>query len=351
MMRHLSVPRTDTSLWIEYLSKRDWLASSVAIQDLGIRRGIPLNHSAPDEIEGLPVVDLEPKLPGPKHWTDRLSPELFERHSTFWPTSNDQLGDLVILKIPDEVKAFKNEIGNAILTHSERARIICEDKGVKGEFRVRDLQIIASRDGSTTTRTQVKEHSKKLWIDPAKAYYSPRLGTERLNTYEEGANLAKRLSRQIVICDPYAGVGPNLSLFDKEDFVKLIIASDLNPEAVELLKLNLSSESIICCKDARELAKEHQNKADLLLVNLPHDSIDHLPSLLGLLARGHEVMIRGWAIINKDQITEVETKIEAIIQDHDIIELNIIPIKSYSPQDEVIRFQIRMIFNDRTPIY
>lgn len=344
MMRHLSVPRTDTSLWIEFLSKRDWLAPSVAIQDLGARRGIPLNQSAPDTIEDLPIVDLEPKLPEPKHWTDRLPVELFDQYSDFWPTSNDQLGDLVILKIPDEVKGFKQEIANAILAHSERTRIVCEDKGVKGEFRVRDLQIMGSRDGTKSTRTQVKEHSKKLWIDPAKAYYSPRLGTERLNTFEEGANLAKRLSRQIVICDPYAGVGPNLSLFDGEDFVKLIIASDLNPEAVELLKLNLSGNSLISCEDAKQLVKTHPEKVDLLLVNLPHDSIDHLPDLLGLLARGHEVMIRGWAIINKDRITETEAEIKLIIEEQNLIELEIIPIKSYSPQDEVIRFQIRILF-------
>ena len=344
MMRHLSVPRTDTSLWIEYLSKRDWLAPSVAIQDLGIRRGIPLNDTAPRIIEGLPIVELEPKLPEPKHWTDRLQSELFEQYSDFWPTSNDQLGDLVILKIPEEVKNFKEEIGNAILDHSERTRLVCEDKGVKGEFRVRDLQIMASRDGTKSTRTQVKEHSKKLWIDPAKAYYSPRLGTERLNTFEEGANLAKRLSRQIVICDPYAGAGPNLSLFDGEDFVKLIIASDLNPDAVELLKLNLSGSSLISCEDAKQLVKTHPEKVDLLLVNLPHDSIDHLPDLLGLLARGHEVMIRGWAIINKDRITETEAEIKLIIEEQNLIELEIIPIKSYSPQDEVIRFQIRILF-------
>ena len=344
MMRHLSVPRTDTSLWIEFLSKRDWLAPSVAIQDLGARRGIPLNQSAPDTIEDLPIVDLEPKLPEPKHWTDRLPVELFDQYSDFWPTSNDQLGDLVILKIPDEVKGFKQEIANAILAHSERTRIVCEDKGVKGEFRVRDLQIMGSRDGTKSTRTQVKEHSKKLWIDPAKAYYSPRLGTERLNTFEEGANLAKRLSRQIVICDPYAGVGPNLSLFDGEDFVKLIIASDLNPEAVELLKLNLSGNSLISCEDAKQLVKKHPGKTDLLLVNLPHDSIDHLPSLLGLLGRGHEVMIRGWAIISKDMIFETEAKIKSIIKEENLIKLDIASIKSYSPQDDVIRFQIRILF-------
>jgi tRNA (guanine37-N1)-methyltransferase len=345
MMRHLSVPRTETSLWIEYISKRGWLAASVAIQDLGIRRGIPLNQSAPEEIEGLPIVELEPNLPGSKHWTDRLPLKLFERYLEFWPTSNDQLGDLVIIKIPEEVRDYKNQIGKAILGHSERVRLVCEDRGVKGEYRVRDLQIIASRDGSTTTRTQVKEHSKTLWIDPAKAYYSPRLGTERLNTFEEGKNLAKRLSRPIVICDPYAGVGPNLTLFDNEDFVEMIIAVDLNPDAVELLKLNLSNKSIISCYDARQLAEKHRYKADLLLVNLPHDSMDHLPDLLNLLARGHEVMIRGWAIIGKDKMTEIQTKIKAIFQNHEIIELMITPIKSYSPQDEVIRFQLRIQFD------
>ena len=106
----------------------------------------------------------------------------------------------------------------------------------------------------------------------------------------------------------------------------MIIASDLNPDAVELLKLNLSNKSSISCSDARQIAEKHKHKADLLLVNLPHDSIDHLPSLLTLLARGHEVMIRGWAIISKDKITETKTKIKEIIQNHKIIELDVTPI-------------------------
>ena len=124
----------------------------------------------------------------------------------------------------------------------------------------------------------------------------------------------------------------------------MIIASDLNPEAVELLKLNLSGNSLISCEDAKELVKKHPEKTDLLLVNLPHDSIDHLPSLLGLLGRGHEVMIRGWAIISKDMIFETEAKIKSIIKEENLIKLDIASIKSYSPQDDVIRFQIRILF-------
>ena len=66
-------------------------------------------------------------------------------------------------------------------------------------------------------------------LDPSSVYYSPRLATER----QKLANLVKKLSKRLgknSICDPYAGIGPNIvNAYDKM-YVEQILANDLNPK-------------------------------------------------------------------------------------------------------------------------
>ena len=66
-------------------------------------------------------------------------------------------------------------------------------------------------------------------------------------------------------CDPYAGVGPAVVPLTKiPEFVENIFASDLNPDAAELLGLNLPN-SVTKCVDARKLSRELGECCDLLL--------------------------------------------------------------------------------------
>ena len=57
-----------------------------------------------------------------------------------------------------------------------RLRTVALDKGVKGELRVRDLEVIAGGPGTETTHL---EYGIKLLVDPAKVYFNPRLANER----------------------------------------------------------------------------------------------------------------------------------------------------------------------------
>ena len=90
-----------------------------------------------------------------------------------------------------------------MLERMPNVRIVCADNGVKGEFRVRDLEPIMARDGVLSTLTQVKEHGHTITIDPTKSYFSTRLSTERHN-YSAAKRLSSLLNR-LTVCDP-AGV-------------------------------------------------------------------------------------------------------------------------------------------------
>lgn len=341
-MRHLRVPSQETSLWRDKLASKGWLAQGYGIHNLATHRGIALNDLAPTRIEEFEIIDLEPIMAGPKHWTERLDSNLFEKYINYWPMSHDQVGDVVIVKIPEEIRNFSNEVGQAILNQHASARIICADNGVKGEFRVRDLETIISR-GDDSTKTKVKEHGNEFWVDPGVAYYSPRLANERLGTIDCARKLSSTLGRKISVCDPYAGVGPALVPLSKmQDVIGEIYASDLNREAVNLLAQNLPNQTTQC-KDARKLSSELPECCDLLLVNLPHNSIEHLPDLLGLLKTGHEVVIRGWAIIPTDLIEISRDRIIESLSGCEVISISLEASKSYSPQDTYACMEVHLI--------
>ena len=331
-------------MWRDKLSTNGWLSKGYGIHNLDDYRGIPLNETAPEIFEGLEITELEPISSGPQHWTNRLDQELFQHYRDYWPMSHDQVGDVIIVKIPEQIIQFSKNIGEAMLEQHSSARIVCADNGVKGEFRVRELSTLATRGGEST-KTKVREHGNEFWIDPSLVYYSPRLATERLENLEKVKQLSEKLGRRIDVCDPYAGVGPALvPLAKMTDYVDKIYASDLNPHAAEYLELNLPN-NFTRCADAQTLSNDLSECCDLLLVNLPHESIEHLPSLLGLLKKGHEVIIRGWAIIPSNSIETAEIKIRTHLQNIKILSLKVSPKKSYSSNISYVVIQAHIIRN------
>ena len=340
-MRHLSVPSKETSLWRDRLASNGWLAEGCGIHNLGEQRAIAINDTAPDVFDNLEIIDLDAIRAGPKHWTERLDSELFLTYKSDWPMSHDQIGDVIILKIPPVLEKHATAIGKAVLEQQSSARVVCADNGVKGEFRVRDLTVIAS-NGLDDTLTKVRESGHEFWVDPGAAYYSPRLANERLATVECAQNLSNTLGRKIAVCDPYAGVGPALVPLAASDAVSEIFGSDLNPAAAELLTKNIPGYWS-ARRDARALSQELSECCDLLLVNLPHDSIDHLPDIIPLLRKGHEVVIRGWAILPIASLDDKKEEIRTILSDCEIISLTVDANRSYSPGDTYACIEAHLI--------
>ena len=87
--------------------------------------------------------------------------------------------------------------------------------------------------GKPTTRTQVIEHGHRFTVDLAGAYFSARLSTER-------QRILSQVQDNEIILDMFAGVGPfAISLAVRAG---LVVASDLNPRAIELMLENICTE-------------------------------------------------------------------------------------------------------------
>ena len=321
-MRHLSVPSAQTQRWLELCRAHNWSSNEAGVTRLeGGRNALPLNDSAPDAPhqvwEGNPHVEVSIQPKEPNHWLSHLDPELALQFEGFWPRSYEVQGDVLIVKIEPEVWDYGETIADAMLTQLPNVRLVCADLGVKGEFRVRDLHPLASRDGTVTTRTRIKENGYLLWVDPSEVYFSSRLSNERRETLETAKRLRARLERPLVVCDPYAGVGPSMgALLNENGLVSGGLVGDLNPQAFTLLEMNIAYLSsrqkdangnsmpalkpmVVSCQDAQEWAQnaDYIATVDLLLVNLPHHSIEHLPGVLPLLKTNQTTVLRGWAIV------------------------------------------------------
>ncbi len=345
-MRHLSVPRQETQRILQLLKAQSALPEGARVRedptDDG-RRIIPFTDAASEEtIAQFPIIEIDVDPPPARtyrdHLPDFLSSDVVE--STEWPARHEFVGDLILIKLSDNQREYGEAIGEALLRQRPRTRVVFEDRGVIGTFRVRDLKLLAVREGEDANpRTRIVEGGHQLWTDPATVYYSSRLSHEREGTLECAIKLHRELARPLSICDPYAGVGPSLKpLVSESGLVGELFAGDLNPAAVEFLRENISHPgATLECVNALELKgrPEMCEHYDLLLVNIPHDSLEHLPHLMPLLRP--EGIVRGWAIVEDTEFENTKQHLHNLMGG----EVNLEIRRSYSAFANLCRFEGR----------
>ena len=357
-MRHLIVPSVDTQHWFEIIKSNGWAQEGLGIlaTDDGLK-AIPLNNSAPADNHAVwqdkthRIISRSRHMA--KHWTELIDQEILLEIKEFLPRSHEIIGDILVVKLEDEIYAHREIIADAMLEQLPNVRLVCADKGVEGEFRVRNLLPIKSRTGSLTTLTKVKEHGQVILIDPTKCYFSARLSTERQGSYTAAKQLSNILGRAITVCDPYAGVGPAMAgILTETGLVDRALIGDLNPSAIELLQQNVTKflskntlpvEVEILCQDGRKWRErvEFNHKVDLLLINLPHQMLSHLTDLLPLMRRRSQSLIRGWAIVEKTEIRKINNQLKKLFADNGAINHNIIctEVKGFSSSKSFIRIE------------
>jgi len=369
MMRHLLVPNRKVEEILSLIMENNWLAEGQRIfsSDDDLSRLIPLSPSAdaelPKSLSAFETIICEGKADERidtdwwNHLTELIGEEIINKYQESWPSSHEFLGDMMVVRINDDIKSYTSEIARAKLLSHPSIRLILSDGGVMGEFRIRELEPIGGRKNSIiytekippeiiNTKVLIKESGRYISCDPKIAYYSTKLQTERLETLGLAKELRAELDRPLSICDPFCGVGPALStLIAEDDLIGDLLASDLNSAAIELLFENLQrwdkrnypieSENlqryydnrIVGLADATKLSldSKYSGKWDLVLVNLPHRTIEFLPNLVPLLNRNNISLMRGRVIVAESEIPLANEKINQILP----------PIASGKPRPEL----------------
>jgi len=191
-------------------------------------------------------------------------------------SSFDQIGDIIILRIPDSLSSKKRLIGETLLNEVKTARsVFYQASAVEGDFRTRDLEILAGKDN---TETEYREFGCKFIVDVKNAFFSPRLSTER----ERIANL---IQDGEVVTNMFAGIG-TFSIMAAKKKKCTVYSLDINPVASKLCEKNiainrLAGKVISINGDASEIINEQLvNESDRTLMLLPERSDEFLESAI-----------------------------------------------------------------------
>jgi len=184
----------------------------------------------------------------------------------------DQIGNIIIVRIPDLLLPKKKLIGETLLEQVKNAKsIFYQSSSVEGEFRTRNLEVIA---GDDKTETEYKEFGCRFMVDVRKAFFSPRLSSERIR-------IAELVNDGEVIVNMFGGIGM-FSIIAAKKKKCTVYNIDINPDAAKFCQKNieinkLAGNVISIHGDAIDVIKNQlENKSNRTLMLLPEKSDEFL---------------------------------------------------------------------------
>lgn len=188
-------------------------------------------------------------------------------------SSFDIVGDVAILKLPDELLPKKNLIGETLIKQSKQIRTVLRQvSGFSGEFRTRQLEYLA---GEKKFEVLHKEGGCEFRVDLASTYFSPRLGSER-------RRIAEQVKPGETVVNLFGGVGTFAIVIAKTQPLSKIYSIDLNPSAHRLavenvLRNKVADRVVPVYGDSREIVQKYLfQTADRVLMPLPRRSREFL---------------------------------------------------------------------------
>jgi tRNA (guanine37-N1)-methyltransferase len=251
---------------------------------------LPLEHEISERLKEISEFELIEREFKPE--PSIVTPESILGYSP----SFEAIGDIAIVEPEDADK-----VASALLLSCKNLRsVITPISDVEGEFRTRRFKNVA---GEERTFTIHKEHGLRYRLDLEGAYFTPRLGTERLR-------IARQVGPGDFVLDMFAGVGPFALLLARKG--AKVVAIDKNPVAVRYLRENALLNKVdvdILEGHASELALNYENKADHIIMNLPHSAHQFLGS--AILAAKNGGVVHYYAISPEDDLYRDLGMIEA----------------------------------------
>ncbi|MCI4350943.1 MAG: methyltransferase domain-containing protein [Thermoplasmata archaeon] len=206
----------------------------------------------------------------------KLPPEAMD----LLPRSFDVVGDIVLIRLPEELDPHASAIGRALLDFVPASRVVGWDHGVHGEQRLRSIERIA---GDGPFQTRYRENGLDLDVDLERAYFSPRLGREH-------ARVAASVSSGDTVLDLCCGVGPFALTIAAAGRARSVTAVDANPYAIEALRRSLArlapSTPVRPVLARLESFLPPSERAERVIVNLPLEGIKYAASVGASVAPG-----------------------------------------------------------------
>ena len=251
------------------------------------------------------------------------------------PRAFDVVGQVILIKLPPELEGYKGEIGRALLEARPDAVSVARDRGVRGEDRVRELEVIAGRPDLETCHM---EYGLRFMVDPSRVYFSPRLATERRRV----AGLVGKGERVI---DLFAGVGPFSIHIAKRAHPAQVHAVDINPAAIGYLRQNIGLNRVQGVVPVLGDAAEMPGRlppADRIIMNLPCTGRQFLPPALRMLAP--EGTIHLYEVLERGALGRAPEELGALVraEGRELVSADTRLVRGYSTLESHYVFDMRV---------
>ncbi len=214
-------------------------------------------------------------------------------------------------------------------------RIVFRDHGVRGEFRIRDLERIA---GTGTSETVHREFGVELRTDPARVYFNPRLSGER-------SRIAGLVENGEKVIDMFGGVAPFGTVMCHLAEPSVVYSIDLNPEAKHFARINAEKNrapNLRPMTGDSSVLVHRLPMADRIIMNLPQIADRFLPVALERLNHGGTVHM--YKILKRaDFPAFLESLISASAERDHSVTVDVSKLKTYSSTMGVYSLDIHKV--------
>jgi tRNA wybutosine-synthesizing protein 2 len=242
----------------------------------------------------------------------------------FLPRKWELLGDVLLMKIPEELKGFKEDIAGAYAKELG-AKSVLEDFGIQGDLREPKVEIL----WGTETETIHKENGVKFKLDCAKLMFSSGNVDERIR-------MATISNPNEVVVDMFSGIGFFSIPMAVHSKPRKIYALEINPTAYHYLSENAllnNVEDIVepVLGDNRYFKEE--GIADRIVMGYLEDTHLFLPKTLEILKKEGGIIHYHEKCPNELMDKRPLENIQKVIKEKGYkLELTILKnIKSYAP--------------------
>lgn len=256
-----------------------------------------------------------------------LKGKLTPKEMEILPRSQEIVGDILILEIPDELKKKEKIIAGAYLQANKQVSTVVKKKEIHtGIFRTRKVTVLA---GKKTKETIHHENGIQLKLHLEKTYYSARTANERLRI----AKLVKPGEEVLVM---FSGAAPYPLVIARNSKAKMVCGVELNPlahaYAVENVQLNSLQDRVsILHGDVRHKVPPLKKRFDRIVMPLPKTGEQFLD--LALLKSKKGTIIHLYAFLEEKDIDGYAQKVKRICKklDHPVKLLRKVKCGQFSP--------------------
>jgi tRNA wybutosine-synthesizing protein 2 len=152
-----------------------------------------------------------------------------ESEKNLLPRGWQILGDIIIVALHEKLTDRKVMVGNALLSYYPGCKTVLLDRGISGQMRQPDREIIAGKD---TTETMHKENGCLFKLDAMQVMFSQGNLAEKKRMSE--------LGKDEIVVDMFAGIGYFSIPMAVHAKPKKIFSIEINPVSFGYLKENIA---------------------------------------------------------------------------------------------------------------